>query len=273
MSDATAFSLTGRTAIVTGAAGLLGRHHVGALAEAGATVIAVDRDARMIDDFVHSLDLADEAIIPAAADVTTRESLVAVRDLALAVTGRIDILVSSAAIDDKVEGATAGGEAAGLEHYPVDAWRRMIDVNVTGVFLAAQVFGSHMAQAGSGSIVNIASTYGLVAPDPAMYVRPDGSRPFVKSPAYPASKGAVIGLTRYLAAYWGEAGVRVNSLAPGGVENGQEEFFVRNYARRTPLGRMAAPGDYRGAIVFLASDASRYMTGATLVVDGGFTAW
>ena len=273
MSDAAAFSLAGRTAVVTGAAGLLGRHHVGALAEAGATVIAVDRDAGLIDDLANTLGVGNEAVVPAAADVTVRESLEAVRDLALSLTGRVDILISSAAIDDKVEGATAGGEAAGIEHYPLDSWRRMMDVNVTGVFLAAQVFGSQMARAGSGSIVNIASTYGLVAPDPSLYVRPDGSRPFVKSPAYPASKGAVIGLTRYLAACWGEAGVRVNALAPGGVENGQEEFFIRNYARRTPLGRMAAPGDYRGAVVFLASDASRYMTGTTLVVDGGFTAW
>ena len=265
-------SLAGRTAIVTGALGLLGKEHCRALAGAGARVVAVDLDGRACEDFAGSMarDLRCEAM-GLTLDVTRPDSIEAARDAIRKRWETIDVLVNNAAINDKFEDATAGQSR--FEAYPLAMWKQSLEVNVTGIFLCSQILGTVMAEQRRGSIINIASTYGIVAPDQSLYRRPDGAQSFYKTPAYPTTKGAVIAFTRYLAAYWGEAGVRVNALSPGGVENGQEGFFVRQYSVRTPLGRMADPGDYRGAIVFLASDASRYMTGANLVVDGGWTIW
>ncbi|MES1164560.1 MAG: SDR family oxidoreductase [Verrucomicrobiota bacterium] len=271
--DLPSFSLAGRVAVVTGAAGLLGREHCRALAEAGATVVATDLDESACADVERQL--RDEGWPTArgiAADITDRDSLVRLRDEVLRTHDRIDVLVNNAALNEKVEGASA--EATRFEHFPVEQFRRILDVNVTGTFLACQVLGAEMARRRAGSIINIASTYGLVAPDQRLYRRPDGTQILWKSAGYPASKGAVLSFTRFLAAYWAADGVRVNSLAPGGVgQPGQDPSFVAAYAQRTPLGRMAQPEEYRGAIVFLASDASSYMTGANLTVDGGWTTW
>ncbi len=267
------FSLRDRIAIVTGAVGLLGKHHCYALAEAGANVIAADLDEKQCAAFTGELmNKGLPRALGCGVDITQKPSVEALRDRVLKEFGRIDVLVNNAAINDMFENPQAALELSKFENYPLDLWQKSLDVNLTGTFVCSQVIGSVMAKAGKGSIINIASTYGMVAPDQSLYTRPDGTQAFYKSAAYPTTKGAIIAFTRFLAAYWGRAGVRVNCLSPGGVENAQDEFFVRNYAARTPLGRMAAPTDYKGAIVFLASDASAYMTGANLVVDGGWTA-
>lgn len=273
------FDLDGRVAVVTGSLGLLGREHLRALAEAGAAIVATDVDEKACEGLAAELaDMTKRPALGVGADVTRKADLERLREKVLAKFGRVDVLVNNAAIDDKfpAEGSPLGAQAledSKFENYALERFQKSLEVNVTGTFLACQVIGGEMARRGSGSIVNVASTYGLVAPDQALYQRPDGSQRFFKGPAYPTTKGAVVQFTRYLASYWGKAGVRVNTLSPGGVENGQDPFFVDAYAAKTMLGRMAHRSDYHGALVFLASDASAYVTGANVVVDGGFTAW
>jgi NAD(P)-dependent dehydrogenase (short-subunit alcohol dehydrogenase family) len=263
------FGLQGKVAIVTGATGLLGKEHCRALSEAGAAVVAADLDVEKCAALAAELGTSAMGL---SLDVTDRTSVDAGLASVMKRYGAIDVLVNNAAVNDMFENPALAGEQSRFENYPEAMWRKMFDVNVTGTFFCSQVFGTQMAKQRRGSIINIASTYGLVGPDQSIYKRPDGTQGFYKSAAYPATKGAVIAFTRFLAAYWGASGVRANTLSPGGVENSQDDHFVQTYSSKTPLGRMANPNDYRGAVVFLASDASSYMTGANLVVDGGWTA-
>jgi len=263
------FSLKNKTAIVTGALGLIGKKHCEALAAAGANVVVADVNGEKSKEFAAGLGANHMGI---GVDVTSEASLKAAKDAILAKYDSIDVLVNNAAINDMFENPAMAAELSAFENYPLDAFQKSLDVNVTGVFLCSQVFGTVMANQESGSIINVASTYGMVGPDQSIYRNECGEQTFYKSAAYPVTKGAVINFTRFLAAYWGNKGVRVNTLSPGGVENSQNEFFVQNYSAKTLLGRMAQSNDYQGAVVFLASDASAYMTGANLVVDGGWTA-
>jgi len=263
------FSLDGKVAIVTGACGLIGTHHCEALAEAGAKVVVADLNEEACKKVAERLGSGHLAV---GMDVTSRESLEMAKQRILAAFGRIDVLVNNAAINDMFENPLLAGQQSMFEHYPLEMWDKSWKVNVSGVFLCSQVLGGVMAEQGGGSIINIASTYGIVAPDQSIYKNEAGEQTFYKSPSYPVTKSAVIGFTKFLASYWGPKNVRVNTLSPGGVENNQDIFFKGNYSRKTLLGRMANPTDYKGAIVFLASDASAYMTGANLVVDGGWTA-
>ena len=270
MNSLELFSLKNKVAIVTGALGLIGKNHCIALAEAGANVVVCDLDEPKCKIFASSLQTNS---IGVGVDIIKKDSVENLRDKTLKEFGRVDILVNNAAINDMFENPLAAAEQSKFENYPLDMWQKSLDVNVTGTFLCSQIIGTEMAKTGKGSIINVASTYGLVGPDQSIYKKPDGSQSFYKSPAYPATKGAIVNFTRFLAAYWGNKGIRINTLSPGGVENNQDEYFINNYSSKTPLGRMAYPTDYKGAIIFLASDASSYMTGANLVVDGGWTAW
>lgn len=264
------FSLENKTAIVTGALGLIGKQHCIALAEAGAHVVVADINKKKCVQLAESLSTKSLGI---KLDVTNSDSIKNLRDVVIRSFGSIDVLVNNAAINDSFENPKAALEQSKFENYPLEFWQKSVDVNLTGVFLCSQILGSVMAEQKSGSIINIASTYGIVAPDQKLYLNKDGNQKFYKPPAYSATKGAVISFTKYLAAYWGNKNVRVNTLSPGGVENNQDEFFIENYSNKTPLNRMAKPTDYKGALIFLASDASSYMTGANLVVDGGWTCW
>ena len=264
------FSLEGKIALVTGAVGLIGKEHCRALSEAGARVIAGD-----VSDAVEELaaEVGSDSVEGYFLDVTSPESVTKVRDYILSKYGKLDVLVNNAAINDMFENPASALEQSKFENYPLEMWKKSLEVNVTGTFLCSQILGAEMAKKGKGSIINVASTYGITAPNQSIYINEKGEQTFYKSAAYPATKGAVISFTRFLAAYWGNKGVRVNTLSPGGVENNQQDFFIKNYSELTPLGRMAKADDYKGALVFLASDASSYMTGANLVVDGGWTTW
>jgi NAD(P)-dependent dehydrogenase (short-subunit alcohol dehydrogenase family) len=260
------FNLKGKVALVTGGSGLLGDSFCQALSSAGASVVVADIDISRCDDVAYDLSNDSMAL---RVDVCDVASLLSARSKIIERYGRLDILINNAAINDAVENGDAQLELSKFEAYPLALWNRVMHVNVTGVFLCSQVLGELMKENG-GSIINIASTYGLVAPDQSLYH--DGvEQRFYKSPIYPTSKAAVIGFTRYLSSYWAKHKIRVNALCPGGVQNHQENDFIENYNERVPIGRMAVPNDFSGAIVFLASDASSYMTGANLVVDGGWT--
>ncbi len=263
------FSLVGKTAIVTGGTGLIAKKHCEALMAVGANVVVADIAQANPKAFAETLG---ENALGVNIDVTNETSLIDAKNEILARFGSIDILVNNAAINDMFENPELAASLSAFEKYPLESFRKSLEVNVLGVFLCSQVFGVVMAEQGSGSIINIASTYGIVGPDQSIYRNEAGEQLFFKSPSYPTTKGAIINFTRYLAAYWGNKGVRVNTLSPGGVENSQDEYFVKNYAAKTLLGRMATSSDYQGALIYLASDASAYMTGANLVVDGGWTA-
>jgi NAD(P)-dependent dehydrogenase (short-subunit alcohol dehydrogenase family) len=266
------FSLKGEIAVVTGALGKLGPIWIDALLEAGARVFALDHpDARASEAFKKlQAHYDDRRLQVASADVRKRQALEAVSKQCRDAFGTPSILVNNAGIDQP---PGQQDNVCCLEEIPFELNREVFEVNALGLFLVTQIFGGQMVKAGRGSIINIGSLYASVAPDSRFYNHIECDPPFLKPPAYGASKAAVVNLTRYLATLWASCGVRVNALSPGGVSGDQDPSFVRKFCERVPLGRMAEDADLRGPLLFLASAASAYVTGIELVVDGGFTAW
>lgn len=276
MNDVQAlFDLTSRVAVITGGAGLLGYQHAATIAGLGGTPVLLDIDAaglaRNAEKLQQSYPCTPLALV---ADITDLAAVKGAAEQVMAAFGKVDILINNAARNPKVEN-TDGQDFSRLEHFPWEQWRLDIDVGLGGAFNCAKVFGSQMASQGRGVIINIASDLGVIAPDQRLY-RVDGreadNQP-VKPVTYSVVKHGLIGLTKYLATYWCEQGVRCNALSPGGVFAGQNDVFLSRLTPLIPLGRMAEADEYRGAIAFLCSDASTYMNGTNLVVDGGRSTW
>jgi NAD(P)-dependent dehydrogenase (short-subunit alcohol dehydrogenase family) len=270
MSADPLFSVADRVVVVTGGAGMLGRQFARTLLARGAKVAVFDAADPGAARAGFDGQASNAALRFEQVDVADRGSVARAVERLKDVWGTPHGLVNAAAIDVPPDSPATGP----FETYPVDLWDRIMAVNVKGVMLCCQVIGAAMAEEGRGAIVNIGSIYGLVSPDQSLYdYRRARGEVFYKPVAYSASKSALYNLTRYLATYWSRQGVRVNTLTPGGIFSGQEPEFLEAYTRRVPMGRMARQDELDGAVVFLLSDASSYMTGANLVIDGGWTAW
>lgn len=265
------FSLHDQVAVVTGACGKLGPIWVEALLEAGARVAALDLPgASPSERYAAVAAGAGQRLQRFDCDITDRDSIAAAASAVVSQVGEPVVLVNNAGIDQPPD--SPGGRHH-LHELCIDQFRSMVEVNLLGTFQVTQIFGARMAARGEGSIINIGSLYASVSPDPHFYDHLAGSAPFIKSPAYGASKAGVVSLSKFFATHWAGQGVRVNTLSPGGVLGGQDDQFKAKYTARVPLRRMAEAEDLKGPLVFLASRASSYVTGHELRVDGGFTAW
>ena len=270
------FDLSGKVAIITGGAGMLGEMHAEAIAEAGGHPVLADINGK---EAIKKANIISEKYnvesIGIGTDITDKTDVKAMLDAVLKKFGQIDILINNAANDPKVKAKDENKAWSRFENFPIEAWNLDIAVGLTGAFLCTQVVGSEMAHRGSGVILNISSDLGIIAPDQRIYHKeglPDEKQP-VKPVSYPVIKSALIGLTRYAATYWANKGIRVNAICPGGVQTDQPDDFIEKLTFHIPMGRMAQKEEYKGAILFLVSDASSYMTGSVLIVDGGRTCW
>tara|TARA_B100000787_G_C16198801_1_gene303060 strand:- start:2304 stop:3107 length:804 start_codon:yes stop_codon:yes gene_type:complete len=262
--------LSDKNIIITGALGLIGKKISESLALSGAKVIMLDLKSNKEFKSIKEFKKIKDQILYIQCDVTNEKNIKSANKIILKKYKKIDVLINGAAVTDAVE-KKPNPKSSMFENYPLNKWNESLKGNLTSVFLCCQVFGKSMAKSKNGSIINIASTYGVVAPDQNLYVNKNSKNTFFKNPAYPTTKGAVISFTKYLAAYWGKAGIRVNALSPGGIENNQNKLFIQKYSSKTLLGRMGKPDDLLGIIKLLSSDESSYITGSNIIIDGGWT--
>ena len=266
------FDVKNRNIVITGSSGLLGAQYANTLSAAGANVILVDLESKKNKKLENSLvKKYGNKARSYTSDISNLQEIKKLSKNVLRDFKRIDGLINNAAFTSKGAKEESDNPYGSFENFPMKIWQKSIDINLTGVFFCSQAFGKIMVKQGKGVIVNIASNYGLVGADQRIYGKSGLNLPI----SYAATKGAVVNMTRYLAAYWNGKGIRVNTLSPGGVLDTtyQDKKFIKKYSERTILGRMAKKDEYNGAILFLISDASSYMTGANLIVDGGWTAW
>jgi len=273
VKDDSMFSVKDRVAVVTGGMGQLGAAYVAMLSERGAKVAVFDITTET--DFTNAAfekGLENENIACFKVDITDDEAVRATTEAVMERWEEPHILINNAALDSPPDAPPE--EVGPFETYPVSSFEKVMDVNVKGTFICCQVMGEKMAGKGRGAIINISSTYGILSPCQDIYeFRRRNGETFFKPVAYSVSKSAILNLTRYLATYWAKKGVRVNTLTLAGIFNNQPQEFLDSYCSRIPMGRMADADELCGAILYLASDASSYMTGSNLIVDGGWSAW
>jgi NAD(P)-dependent dehydrogenase (short-subunit alcohol dehydrogenase family) len=265
------FSLANKVVVVTGGAGLLGQVFCQALVDVGAHVAIVDLNLESAETVAKRINKSEaQKVVALGSDITSPESVTQMVANVVKQLGRIDVLVNNAAS----KGSSLDAFFESFEDYSLKTWREVMSVNIDGLFLVAQAVGKQMKKQGGGSIIQTSSIYGVVAPDQRIYEGSEyNGRPINTPAVYSASKSAVNGLTNYLATYWASSKIRVNSLTPGGIASGQNSEFNKKYSNRVPLGRMGEATELVGALIYLASDASSYVTGQNLIVDGGLSAW
>lgn len=265
------YNLKNKNVVLTGALGLLGKKISETLANCGCNVIMMDLKGEKFLKEINNYNLIKSHLFYYKCNIRNKNDIIKNYNKIIKKFKKVDVLINAAAVTDAVENKPKAKNSM-FENYSLKDWNNSLEGNLTSLFLCCQIFGKIMTKLKKGSIINIASTYGVVAPDQKIYLNKDKKNTFYKNPAYPTTKGAVISFSKYLASYWGKHSIRVNSVSPGGIENKQAKHFVQNYSNKTLLGRMAKTEDMVGIIKLLCSDESSYITGTNIIVDGGWTA-